>query len=587
MENNTSNNKQRPASFSKIEILQKLWLSLTVNVFTVFSILFFAPLEVFFGNINEFTFSFGDIWWILALSCTAVVTVLTAILCLLPKKVTVIIDLFIFGGGLCCYVQSMLLNGKMGTLTGVSDVYGNTTVTVNAIIWLLIFAAVIVLYFIFAKRGRSSTVTSVIKFVALALTVMQCTALVSLCLTTETSSNKRLYLSNQGEFELSKNGNVIVFIVDTCDSSYFEEALYKYPDMTENLNGFTYYPNTVSIHSRTYPSIPYMLTGNMCYFDKPYREYVNDAFQSSTFFERITSNGYDIGLYTNSQYLGDGGTQYVANAKEQTESGISFKGLIKQMTKISLYRNAPYLIKQEFAYDGNTVNEEVVTLKDRCIQQNDVKFYNELKTTRLTADQETGAFRFYHLFGTHPGANIDENVKPTESFELTRAVRGNIRMIEEYIAQMKTLGIFESSTIIITADHGSSEGTSASMPLVIDTPARALLLVKPAGINDENEFSVNNAPLSHADLFATIIHDMGGDYQEFGKSIYEYSEDTERTRYYYNTALFSDKDGEIALREYEITGNAADIANWRLTGKYWDINYSERAVSPDRLSNIK
>lgn len=43
--------------------------------------------------------------------------------------------------------------------------------------------------------------------------------------------------------------------------------------------------------------------------------------------------------------------------------------------------------------------------------------------------------------------------------------------------------------------------------------------------------------------------------------------------------------GEIALREYSVNGDARNFNNWVLTGRNWDVNYSENTVSDKRLTD--
>ena len=60
----------------------------------------------------------------------------------------------------------------------------------------------------------------------------------------------------------------------------------------------------------------------------------------------------------------------------------------------------------------------------------------------------------------------------------------------------------------------------------------------------------------------------------------------DRERKYYHTALVSDIDGEIALREYSIKGDARNLESYTPTGNNWDVNYSKRAVSKNRLKDF-
>ena len=188
------------------------------------------------------------------------------------------------------------------------------------------------------------------------------------------------------------------------------------------------------------------------------------------------------------------------------------------------------------------------------------------------------------MFGTHPGASISADGQSKPGVSQIEATRGCLFLIEQYITQMKKSGTFDNSTIIITADHGFS---SASQDLNLHNATSCIMMVKPAGTNYGETMKTSLAPVCHEDLFATIIESLGGDHSKYGRTIWEIGENEERERKYYHTTLFNDLDGEVALREYSITGDARDLENYHLTGKYWDVNYSERAVSKHRLNQDK
>ena len=438
---------------------------------------------------------------------------------------------------------------------------------------------------------------SVVMFLALSLTVMQLTAFVSTVFTSDgmtgSGVQKNYYLSDIGEYEISDGKNTVMFIIDTCDGRYLEQAISEYPDIFDGLDGFVYYPNATSTHSRTYPSVPYLLTGEICHFDKPYSEYVDEAYKNNSYIEDIKATGCNIGLYTNNQYVANKGMMSIDNSVSNSETRISFIGTLKQMGRISLYRNVPYALKSRFRYGGESVNENVIFIPksapQRCITSNDVVFYNRLVSDGIAVSGSySKAFRLYHMWGAHPGGKFDQNMQPAKQGSTTQCIRGNFLIIQDYIRQMKELGVYEDSTIIITADHGSSNGSSDKRPLVIDSAPTVAMLVKPSGCGMSNEgVTTSTAPVCHADLFSTVIASLDGNYEKYGTPVWNHTEGEQRIRYYYNQALYSDEDGEIALREYAVTGDARDVSNWKLTGNDWDILYSERAVSKHRLSEVK
>ena len=173
----------------------------------------------------------------------------------------------------------------------------------------------------------------------------------------------------------------------------------QYPDMFDSLDGFTYYQNSVSHHSRTYPSIPYLLTKQTCYFDVPYPDYIANAHQTSTFLEEIKATGADTRIYTSSSYVDDSLMGVVDNYKTYDSSSIlAVKPfyLIKKMLKISLYRILPYLFKDYFQYSSNEINNQVINNDKVGIYESDDIFARYVRDYGLTVDESyEKAFRFY------------------------------------------------------------------------------------------------------------------------------------------------------------------------------------------------
>ncbi len=574
-------------NYGKKATVTKLISSAFVNLFASLTVLFFSPTEVFLGNANEFIFSLSEFWHILLIYSLLVAAVLTAVSLALPKKASLFMNIFIFALGLGAYIQAMFLNGAMGSLTGDEDAYSYTTVYVNLGIWIFIIAALIVATALCLKFGKAETFKKGVFFVAAALTVMQLTAFVSSAFTTD-SATRYFYLSNKNQYELSADKNTVVFIIDTCDGFYVDKLMNENPEVLEELDGFIYYPDAVATHSRTYPSLPYLLTGEICHFDKPYDTFINEAFEKSNYIPDIYKTGCNIGLYTDNQYLGNSGAEFVENAKEYDgNSKMSVGGIMLWMSRMSLYRNVPYICKSVFNYTDMQINNNCVNIPDACYSSQDMELYNGLVEQGL--DITSGydkAFRLYHLWGAHPGGNFDRNMNKTSKATPYESVLGDFKLIGKYIKEMKMAGIYDNSTIIITADHGFSGGTSAAKPLEIDSPVRSLMMVKPAGTQNKIGMTTSNAQVCHADLFATVVDSFGGNTSDYGKTIFEYGENEQRTRLYYHTMMYSDISGEVALREYAITGDSRDFNNWKLTGKYWDVLYSERAVSRHRLKEV-
>lgn len=430
---------------------KKLFYTFCTNLFFAFTILVFGPLEIFISNSSDFQFALSDFWWMLSVFALGYLIISTVFIALLPDKLSEIITLFIFTFTLCCYVQTMFLNAKMQVLIGQEVVWETKTIVVNLFIWFCIFAVVFAGRYFLKDKGKK-----VIQFLSFALVAVQLTALISLLFTTDVLyEEKNGYVSNENMLELSQEKNVIVFILDFFDGRTMNAILNDDEDFLTPLEGFIYYPNATSIHSRTYPSITYLLTGNMCYFDKKPQDYVNEAYEESNFIPTLCDNGIEVGLYTYPSYMGNSVKTQMCNfVSEKTK--LRFVEVIRVCGKMALYRDMPYLVKKRFEYDVSNLNNRVVKdntsdddVNNSALYQNfnDEWFAGMITENGLNIGEEAGCFRFYHLASAH--ANLS-NPYPC-------AIR-SFEIVYDYLDKMRELGVYENSTIIITSDHGSSGG---------------------------------------------------------------------------------------------------------------------------------
>lgn len=561
----------------------KLLTALLCNLFLAGTVLYFAPMEVYVGNLSSFVMPFEHVWWIMLAATLAAALLLTVVEMLLPRKVTLLLSALTAGLALCCYVQSMFLNGGMVTLTGEEMDITPAGVTVNLVIWAAILLAVLAGVIVLLIKKKEQLAHNVLRYVSAALTGIQALALVTLIFTSDLSGGElETFLTGNGQFELSKGENVVVFILDTSDASVVNEALAQYPELHNELSGFTYYPNTTSTYSRTFPSLTYMLTGERFYFNEDPAGYVDRAFAGGTLLRDMHAAGTDVRIFTDDLgMIGNAASDIIANstnyAYNQLEN-LSLPGLVQGMGTISLYKLAPYALKEEFEYDAFDIGAESMTLEETYFSNLDCDFYYELvdQTLTATADYDK-AFRFYHLWGNHPGYCWDANLDFVFDYTPAQvdAMCGSLRMVVTYVQQMKALGVYDQSTVIITADHGYSGGGDS---LDLPKAAAPLMMIKPAGAAD-SPLVISNAPVCHEDLPATYLQGLGIDAAAYGRTLLDIPEDEARQRTYYYTALFSDEDGEIALREYLVDGNALELASYQPTDNWWDVEYSMANVS--------
>ncbi len=557
------------------KLKSRLPYALIINLFFAITLLVYGPYEIFILNINDFDFTFANFWWIPVITACFYTAIASAICSIFPDKLYHVALTAIFSFVLCCYIQSMFLNNQMKVLVGNEVSWSIQTKAINLLIWLFIFVLV---FFIQIKFSAFSK--KIFRFIACSLIIMQLVSLIFLFVTTDVlKDEKNGYLSTEGMFELSSENNVIVFILDTFDERVMHEILSEDPDFLSPLDGFTYFPNTTSVHSRTYPSVTYMLTGNQCYFDLKPGKYVNDSFQNSDFLPTLHSETIDIGLYTFADYIGNSAKTKLCN---HVPAGLSIKfyEMEKYLVKMILYRDMPYLAKPRFAYEVTSINNNVTsnTRRQKGITEiqsgdspspyrnfDDEWFDAMIEDSEWQLTESTGSFRFYHLGSCHLDLNNS-----------TEFGKRSLEIVYHYIDRLKALEIYDSTTIIITADHGYSGGGGLDLPQETAAP---IMIVKPSGTSGQ-PLAVSNAPVSHTDFIPTVLDGFSLDYSAYGNTVFDIEETAVRERYYYYSALNSNEEGEIELREYKVTGDARQPSSYQYTGNRWDILYSYNIVAP-------
>lgn len=545
---------------------QDIFLAFSVNLFFAFTLILFGPFEIFISNTNDFSFTLSDFGWMLLLAALIFILLMTVVSMLFHGILYKLIVLLPFSFTLCCYVQTMFLNGKMQALGNGSVEFSSSVKMINLVIWIFLAAVVFIFAFLKDKLWNKA-----VKYISLALTAVQVVALISLLLTTNAlTEEKNGYLSSKGMFELSKQDNVVVFIVDFFDGRTMQSMLAEDETLLEPLKGFTYFPNATSVHSRTYPSVPYLLTQNMCYFDKEPIEYINESYEQSDFFQGMVKNGTNIGLYTYDQYIGNSVKDKIYNFVTDNMKLDAIK-TVKSMAKIVLYRDMPYVAKNRFLYDIDDINMDVVK-EDASVTDEKYPVFNDewveshVLANDFTLTEEKSSFRFYHLGSCH--LDLDHPEVPGKR---------SLEIIYAYLDKLNQAGLYEDTTVIITADHGNSgAGDTLDLPQKTAVP---LIIVKPKGKGMSDAIVVSEAPVSQTEFAQTVAEGLNMPESQLGDTFFTIKETEKRERYYYYTALYSDSKGEVELREYLVNGDARKEDSYHFTGQKWKVEKSANKVS--------
>ena len=373
------------------------------------------------------------------------------------------------------------------------------------------------------------------------------------------SKEERFLLTTNHALELSSKNNVIVFVLDWFDQQIMDEILSQSPEFDRDLVDFTCYHNTSSCYAFTGQSIPYMLTSVEWEDDMSNDwQYIKYAFEHGKLLYDISERGYSVGVYTETQYVAKPITELMINYSDDITIKLGYVKTIYTMSKTSKYKMAPFVAKKEFNYSTSDINE-IITNNGVWTAGNDIVFHEMIERNGLSFprnDTYDGAFRFYHLKGAHTPFDMNEDFKNYCGNRISQS-RGALKIVYEYIQNMKKLGVYNDATIIITADHGQNThiGEETFDPYDYGLTSSPILYVKlPNEHNDKVKYS--NAPVSHKELAATIINAVGASTDSYGRTFDQISEEESRERIF----TFIGKN----YQKWRISGDVNDITCWKL-----------------------
>ncbi|MBQ2770589.1 MAG: sulfatase-like hydrolase/transferase [Clostridia bacterium] len=542
---------------------QRLGLVLTAAGFAAFTLLIFAPFELYMSNAGELWFPFSKIIGGFLILFLAAFILMTAVGMLLKGKLLNLYVTLLFAVTVMLYLQGNFLNIDYGALDGrdiLWEKYGAYSLINTAITTGILLIPFIVLYF------SKDLWKNMVRLISLGLVAVQLITLVSFYFMAKPKPVAGDYgMGWEGALELSADENIVVILLDTFDNKLVDPLLEDDPECLDFLEGFTYYENTLGTYKFTYPSMTAHLTGELWYCDGTYADrtaYLNKAWESDELFTELHDLGYDNRVLGAWQYLGEARPDLIDNYQVDPKIVTSYPGLIGKMLQFVGFKYLPHVLKPGFwLYTGEFNHYKELSLYHMI----DPLSYVRIQEEEISSDFAKKAFRMYHFAGMHLPYTLSENVTqiPESQGSMLTQAKGSLQIAREIMEQMKAEGVYDNSTVIIMADHGTVHDD------IPDDAYNPVFLLKPKG--ERGALRTSQAPVWLMDLKATILHAAGVEnYGDYGTSVFDLTEDTERERYFYCTHQ-PDAAG-AGLTEFLVTGDANDYSNWVKTGRTWNSN---------------
>lgn len=559
--------KESVFKMEKYTLKEKLLISSLISFMASFIVFLFNPIDIFANNALEFSFMLKDFIGPVLLIFFASFVLIFSALMLFNKQLLNILTSAI----LSIFVSSYIFNvtfGKGSFVSGDIRLEYEEAFTIYFAILFITFYIMFILNLFLKKRWKNITV-----FLCILLIAMNSSTLISDFATkniTKTSgANVEYALSEKNMNNVSDKENIVYFLFDRFDKMYYDEVVENYPDYFNNtLDGFTYFDNAVSTFSRTYPAVAGMITGVTYDGKTSANEYFKNAYTTSPFLKDLKNNGYNINLYVDRYYEYSDAVYFkdtVSNATKIHGYTPNTKKILKYLLILSHGRIAPYKMPEHIfrlASKGSVLRLSDLQSDDAIYHDDDAELYKKIKTTELSTYDCDKNMTFFYLHGSHSPFNLNENAERVETSTSLQQTLGSFKIIDEYISQLKKLGVYDNTTIIISGDHGFPYTDTDPLFDYMEEGTRTCIFVKPKNSRSD-KLSIKHTPASVNDIIPTIIKDANiKTKHNYGKSLFEIGENETRSRIYYHSRISGNS--KLILDKYKITGDAADVKNWKL-----------------------
>lgn len=554
--------------------------ALSAALMLFYTLVVVGPLEIVASSVGSLLFTAADVWVPFAVVAFLGSVVLALALSLLQGKAFNVCFAIIAAVGVAAYTQAMFLNTSLPAADGTQVVWNDyTAITVtSAVVWVALIALAV-----FLSLKKSLAFKGVAATLCMVGIVAQSVSL-GLLLTTSSENgltpvDARPSVTTDGVSEVSAQNNIIMFVLDTFDTKYLEEAAAADPGCFDEFTGFTWFENSTGSMIPTRYAMASMLTGRSLDEDDEAfsTSLIIDWWTQQGLIDDINAQGYETYLYATDIHDAIGALSEKVQNVRQPEREIDYLSSVAMLVKCSLYRDLPWVLKPPFWFYTDQVNNAALggnaeNPMDSLWTMDDAKYYAMLEEQGLSATDggQEGGFRLIHLAGTHAPFTLNRDVEVVEGgTDVVEQGLGSLHIVSEYLKELKELGVYDDATIVVTADHG--EWYLADE---ITQPTSPMLLVKPsteAGGSDE-PLKSSSVPTGHIDLAATLLEAAGGDASAYGgMSVFDVP-DAERPRHYNATSVVGPEHEYTFIRQWEIIGDALDWENWRETGVKWPID---------------
>lgn len=526
-----------------------------------FMIGIFAPLEIYFHNQQEFWFDLYSLIPLAAVLSAAGMLAGCAFFVFLyvvhpyAYQTVVVIGFLCL---ICTYVQGNFLAGGLPALDGAeidwADYRSETAISV--LLWCIAALALILVI----KRVRLQKFCRIIQAACVCMTLILALSIISVCFMTKGYEKKKdVIVTVKDEFEMSKDENVIILLMDSFDASVFDEVMKDNPVYKDVFEDFTYFSDTLGGYPFTTRSIPLILSGEWYENQEPFEDYLNKVYQEAELFQTLEDQGYKMDVYESivpPRALED--AQRFENVLTCGSRVTSYIDFAKLQLRLTGFKYAPYWMKRFCTLSlGEFQSVRKVLSEHEGFNWSTYQFYQNVLNTAFTYTDEK-CFKFFHIEGAHVPFQYDKEVNYiTEDATYEQNIEACITTADTYLQKLKNNGVYDNSVIIIMSDHGFNDGE-------VFGRQDPVLMIK--GRGEKHAMLKSGAPVSFDDLQEAYMRLIDG---QKSTEAFEWKEGDSRKRRYLwmETHLRTEH-----MVEYMQPGKAGDTDAMYKTGREFNLS---------------
>lgn len=380
--------------------------------------------------------------------------------------------------------------------------------------------------------------------------------------------------SGDPQFIFSRSGtNTVYLLLDSVVGQAFGKIAESDPSIAREFDGFTWYPNTISSGTCTYPNLPAMWGGEK-YFpheigeSRKLKDVYFEAFEN--YKSAILAQGYDFGctkIYT-IYGVSTNGISRMWSEEEYTR-GVANRALANDEGEFmalklnALLRAVPTAFRR-WIYDGGRWHQRVRKQKSSTFS----KFFDFMEDLPLRSAVAPGRGMYYqHIHSEAAHYPHLTRIKGEEKQRgAAESFRWSLSATAKWLHWMKKNGVYDNTRIVICSDHGTGFDDESLMdPRYSSNISRmkdvgrnlnmyfALLLAKDVGERGSLRVDTSTKTVSHAGYFA-----LGN--PRFREPVNRVCPSPVVLKI---PVGWREQLGFKPLFSFEITGDASDGNNWR------------------------